>query len=246
MFALTDQEGKLFHPLAFTKTFAITASAILALTVVPVLSYYLLKPIQWSRRRSLSIAAAGGVVACLLAGLVSRGVLGLGDRGPWSGWLIAAALGFGVAAVIYRMTRERLLPLEENWVSRKILSIYVPTLRWVLNHKKTFLAIPIAVVFAGLLAWLGFGRLMAPVEAGFAKLGVPLNQNVVWSKLTHAFPGVGREFMPALDEGSLVYMPSLVPAGSLSAALEVVSTQDRAIRTVPEVESVVGKLGRAD
>src|SRR3989304_6593673 len=61
VFALTDQEGKLFKPLAYTKTFAITASAILAITVVPLLAYHLLKPVQWSRRRCIGLAASVGV-----------------------------------------------------------------------------------------------------------------------------------------------------------------------------------------
>ena len=59
-------------------------------------------------------------------------------------------------------------------------------------------------------------------------------------------PGLGREFFPPLDEGSFLYMPSLLPQGSLSQAIEVNSTQDRAMAQVPEVESVVGKVGRAD
>ena len=66
VFALTDQEGKLFKPLAYTKTFAISASVILALTLVPVLCYYLLKPTQWSRRRSLTLAMIAGLAATLI------------------------------------------------------------------------------------------------------------------------------------------------------------------------------------
>ena len=59
-------------------------------------------------------------------------------------------------------------------------------------------------------------------------------------------PGIGREFMPPLDEGSFLYMPSLLPQASLSEVVEVNSRQDLAIASVPEVESVVGKIGRAD
>src|SRR3989304_8838841 len=66
VFALTDQEGKLFKPLAYTKPFAITASVILALTLVPVLCHYLLKPTQWSRRRSLLIGLLAGIPAALV------------------------------------------------------------------------------------------------------------------------------------------------------------------------------------
>jgi len=246
VFALTDQEGKLFTPLAYTKTFAITASAILAITVVPTLSYHLLKPTLWSRRKSLIVALAAGVGMTLLAGLVFRAFF-LPSGAPLSqGWIIAAATGIITMLVLYRMGRERLLPLEENVVSRGILRVYVPTLRWVLAHKFTFLTIPAALMLLGLTIWFGWGTVTYPIEAGLAKTGVNVNHWKPWSDLKHALPGLGREFMPPLDEGSFLYMPSLVPAGSLSAVVEVMSQQNMAMRTVPEVASVVGKAGRVE
>ena len=246
VFALTDQEGKLFHPLAYTKTFAITASVILALTVVPVVTYYVLRPLSWSRRRCLIWSGGLGLTACLLSGLTFRQGWLPPSANPFQGWLIAAALGISVGLIAYRMMRERLLPMEQNVVSRAVLWLYIPTLRWVITHKKTFLSIPLLIFCLGMLAWQGFGRLTGPIEQLAGRAGLNLNRYTVWSDLKHAFPGLGREFMPALDEGSLLYMPSLVPAGSLSAAMEVISTQDRAIRSVPEVDVVVGKLGRAE
>jgi Cu(I)/Ag(I) efflux system membrane protein CusA/SilA len=246
VFALSDQEGKLFKPLAYTKTFAITASAILAITVVPLLTYHLLKPIQWSRRRCIGVAAGIGLLMSFIAGFAFRQFF-LSEAAPvWQGWMLAGAAGFGAALAVYRMMRERLLPLEQNIVSRGILKVYVPSLRWVLGHKKLFLSVPVAIVFTGLCIWLGWGRVTYPVEAGLARVGVDVNSWGLWSGLKHKLPGLGREFMPPLDEGSLLYMPSLVPAGSLTSALNVISLQDRAIRSVPEVESVVGKLGRAE
>ena len=139
VFALTGPEGKMFRPLAYTKTFAIAASVILAITVVPVLSYYLLKPVTWSRRRSLLIGVAGRR-GCddRAASWPSRGVST--SAATWSGWPTALGVGVLVGAVVYRMGRERLLPLEENRVSRAIFGVYRPTLRWVLAHKGTFLA----------------------------------------------------------------------------------------------------------
>jgi Cu(I)/Ag(I) efflux system membrane protein CusA/SilA len=246
VFALGDQEGKLFHPLAYTKTFAITASALLAITVVPVLSYHLLKPIRWSRRASAALATAVGLIGAIASILLFRFLLPAETVGAGRGWLIAPAIGVGVGLVVYRMTQERLLPLEDNVVSRWILWLYVPALRWVLRHKGPFLAIPAVVVALGLLTWLGFGRLVYPFEQLLIRGNLNPNRVALYSDLKHRFPGLGREFMPALDEGSLLYMPSLVPAGSLSSAQEVIAAQDRAIRTVPEVEICVGKLGRAD
>jgi copper/silver efflux system protein len=246
VFALADQEGKLFHPLAYTKTFAITASVALALTVVPVLSLHLLNPKALSRKTSTLIAALVGLVGAGLAAFVVRPLLGTSDTMAGRGWILSATIGFGLALVVYRMARERLVSLEENFVSRLILRIYVPCLRWVLSHKALFLSLPITASLLGLLIWLGFGGLMLPVERMLARANVDLNQSATWSGLKRQFPGLGREFMPALDEGSLLYMPSLLPAGSLSAALEVIATQDRAIATVPEVDNCVGKIGRAD
>ena len=176
----------------------------------------------------------------------------------------------------------------------------MPTLRWILNHKKTFLAVPLLILFLGLSVWLGIHRTLMPVEwtvnllareqaspelkrlmyadasADIARPLLELDQ-LHWQRVRDAdgtdrtrlllrrqdpaerdaetaaglavvkegriLPGLGREFMPPLDEGSLLYMPSLLPQASLSQVVEVNSKQDLAIATVPEVESVVGKIG---
>lgn len=244
VFALTGPEGKLFKPLAYTKTFAIAASVILAVTLVPVLSYYMLKPTQWSRRRSL--LAALGVGA--LAGATTRlaVVWGLGPAGPWFGWPTAVGVGVLVGALVYRMGRERLTPLEDNIVSRAVFFVFRPTLRWVLAHKALFLTLPAALLALGLLAWLGVERMTYPVRQSFAAVGVEVEGGPTWARLKRRFPGVGREFMPPLDEGSLLYMPSLLPSASLTQVQEVLAKQNSTIRQVPEVRSVVGKLGRAE
>lgn len=244
VFALTDQEGKLFKPLAYTKTFAIAASVILALTVVPVLSYYVLKPIRWSRTRSLLIGSVLGLAAVFLmhALLLS----GFGTHSRWAGWPTSIAIGVMVAAAVYRMGREQLLPLERNAVSRGIFAFARPLLHWTVNHKKVFLAIPVSLVLLGMLVWLGFARIAAPLAAGLKRVGTDPTQTVAWNRLEHVFPGIGREFMPPLDEGSFLFMPSLLPSASLTQALDVVARQDIAISTVSEVESVVGKIGRAE
>ncbi len=246
VFALMDQEGKLFKPLAYTKTFAITASAVLAVTIVPVLAYYLVRPGTSSRRRSVLLAGGAGALVSVAAGWTFRHVfLGPEVAAP-RGWLMAVAIGLVVGAAVYRMGRERLLPLENNPVSRAILWGYEPCLRWVLRHKAAFLTLPVTIVLFGFMLWLGWERVAWPLEAGLQRTGVDVSKMVWWNVLEQRFPGLGREFMPPLDEGSLLYMPSLVPAGSLSVALEVISKQDRAIGSVPEVKSVVGKLGRAE
>jgi len=247
VFALSGQEGKLFGPLAYTKTFAITASAILAITVVPTLAYHLLKPVRWSRRRSLGLGLAAGLVTSVVTWFVFQTFFLDASAHASRGALVSAAIGAMVLLLVYRIGRERLVPADQNIVSRAILSVYVPALRWVLVHKRLFLMLPASLMLLGLTIWLGWGRLTAPLQIGLARLGV---ENVAqwkpWSWLHHTFPGLGREFMPALDEGSFLYMPSLVPAGSLSEVVESMAQQNLAMETVPEVASVVGKAGRVE
>ena len=300
VFFLVGQEGKLFRPLAFTKTFAIGAAVILALTVVPLVCYHLFRPVDWSKRRVWTIAGALGLAAMFAARLLFAGVL---EGTRYSGWPMALVVGVIVALAVVRMTRERFLPLEENPVSRGISRVYAPTLQWILAHKKTFLLVPVTILVCGLTIWLGAGRVLAPVGwviNRFAReqaspalkhtMGMDATRDVKrplvefgqlrWQEVKHAdgslhrrllwrrpdpaegeaesargiavvrerriLPGIGREFMPPLDEGSFLYMPSLLPQAGLAPAVEVNARQDMAIASVPEVESVVGKLGRAE
>ncbi len=273
VFFLADQEGKLFRPLAFTKTFAIGAAVILALTVVPVVCYYLFRPVKWSRRTVWIMAGTLAVAATF----ATHAIFMLALTGThYSGWPMSIVVGVIVAMAFVRMTRERFLPMEANPVSRGIASVYTPALRWVLDHKGTFFIAPLAILFFGLTIWLGIGTTLKPVE-WMANLGAPTDYPRVeldelrWQTVrspdgsihrrllahkqtdgaeiiaeTRILAGIGREFIPSLDEGSFLYMPSLLPQGGLSQALEVSSKQDLAIASVPEVESVVGKLGRAE
>ncbi len=300
VFFLTDQEGKLFRPLAFTKTFAIGASVILAVTVVPLMCYYLFRPVTWSKRTTWGIAGALGLGSTVAAHALMSRVLA-GSR--YSGWPMAVVVGVIVVLAFVRMTRERFLPLEENVVSRGIARVYTPTLRWILAHKKTFMIAPLSVLFIGMTLWLGIGRTLAPVgwaintlarekaspelkremyAAADADVTRPLvefgqlrrqivrhkdgstHRRILWRRQDPAermreieqglqvvrdhriLAGIGREFMPPLDEGSFLYMPSLLPQAGLGPAIEVNARQDMAIASVPEVASVVGKLGRAE
>lgn len=280
VFFLTDQEGKLFRPLAFTKTFAIGASVILALTVVPLICYYLFQPVKWSRRTVWKIALSMGIASVFASHAIFMWAMA---GSHYSGWPMSVVVGVIVMLAVVRMTRERFLPMEENPVSRGISRVYMPALRWVLDHKRTFMIAPLVILFTGMSIWLGIGVTLKPVE-WIANLGadeprVQLGElrwqkirhgdeapsrRMLWRKQTDAeardeassgltvvsetriLPGIGREFMPPLDEGSFLYMPSLLPQGALSTAIEVNAKQDMAIATVPEVESVVGKLGRAE
>ncbi|NQU11611.1 efflux RND transporter permease subunit, partial [bacterium] len=105
--------------------------------------------------------------------------------------------------------------------------------------KLRFLAVPVLVVLIGGMVWLGFDRF-------FGWLPRPVRAWRPVAALAHQFPGLGKEFMPALDEGSYLYMPSTMPHASIGASLDIMQKQDIGIRQIPEVETVVGKLGRAD
>ncbi len=243
VFLLEGQEGRLFAPLAYTKTFAISASVVLALTVVPAVALLTLRESRVSARVRWVIGAAAGLVAIV----AQRAILWRwGGFEGLHGWPMSIAIGVIVTAVFVRALGERILPAERNPVSRAIFRAYEPALRWVLAHKAPFLCLPAFLLVLGFTIWLGFATVFRPLAWGLEKLGARPVEWRPWSVLVHAFPGLGREFMPPLDEGSFLYMPSLLPAGSLSVALVTLAIQNARIREVPEVLDVVGKIGRAE
>ncbi|OBT05387.1 cation transporter [Shewanella sp. UCD-FRSSP16_17] len=149
VFALEAQEGRLFHPLAFTKTFAMAASALLAITLIPVLMGY--------------------------------------------------------------FVRGKIPDEKKNPLSRLLIAMYEPLLRLVLRFPK----------FTILLAIIALGSAVYPMTK------------------------MGSEFMPELEEGDLLYMPTTLPGVSAGKAAEILQQTDRLIKTVPEVKRVFGKVGRA-
>jgi Cu(I)/Ag(I) efflux system membrane protein CusA/SilA len=171
VFALSGQEGKLFHPLAFTKTFAMIGSTLLAVTLVPVLCSLLV-------------------------------------RGPFHSE-------------------------ESNVVMKFLLRLYEPTLNWALNHRKTVIGMAMMILGVALLTAFGLPR--ATVKQ-LRDAGYP--------RLADVVTGFGKEFMPPLNEGSLLYMPVMMPKTGLKEIQRVMSWQDTVIAATPEVESVAGKLGR--
>lgn len=244
VFFLQGEEGKLFKPLAYTKTFAIAASVGLALTIVPSLALLTLSELSWRRRLRGAVAFACGAAACL--GMHAVATWGFGGGRAVSGWPMACAAGIIVGAAVWRMTGERLRPAEENPVSRLIHRLYAPSLRWVLAHKALFLSFAASLIAFGLVIWLGFNAVFGWLRPPFKAVGWDPGLSPPWVAAAHAFPGLGREFMPPLDEGSFLYMPSILPAGSLTQALEAIGKQNARIREVPEVLDVVGKIGRAE
>jgi copper/silver efflux system protein len=117
--------------------------------------------------------------------------------------------------------------------------VYPRLMRTFLRNKLLFLAAPASIVLFGLTAWLGFGRL-------FAWLPEPIRTSSAASAVSRAFPGFGREFMPPFDEGSYLYMPSTMPHASIGEVAGMLSDMDARIAEIPEVDRVVGKLGRGE
>jgi len=150
VFLLEGQEGKLFHPLAFTKTFSMMGSAFIAITLVPVLMYFFM--------------------------------------------------------------RGKMPPESANPVSSFFIRLYSPVIRWVLKWKKSTIALNILAL----------------------AVAIPM------------FMHLGSEFMPPLDEGSLLYMPVTLPNVSITEAKRLIQVQDTIIKSVPEVDQVLGKVGRAE
>ncbi|RDH85190.1 MAG: CusA/CzcA family heavy metal efflux RND transporter [endosymbiont of Galathealinum brachiosum] len=150
IFALEAQEGRLFAPLAFTKSYAMAAAAGISITLVPALVAYLI--------------------------------------------------------------RGNIKSETDNRLNRGLMSAYRPVIDYSLKHPKTILGIAFFIVVSALLPWRN----------------------------------LGVEFMPSLNEGSLLYMPSTMPGLSAGKAAELLQQTDRMIKTVPEVRQVFGKIGRAN
>jgi len=304
VFTLTGPEGKLFKPVAYTKTFAVGASLILALALVPPLAHIVFSK---STLREKTLMIVNGLVAFM--GLV------IGFSISW--WLGLPLLFVGglkaVCSFLPDSIREKtptilnvaallfvVILLTKHWLPlglekgilknlifasgiifgllavRKIFTtFYRPFLRWSLDHKPAFLAIPASLVVFGLTIWLGFDTVFGFVpwmtdsilgqrtqavvvqhdhgqqvktDAVPAKAdGVSFVRTTwLWSRFSHAFPGLGKEFMPDLDEGAFLFMPTTMPHASIGEALDIIQKQDMAIRSIPEVESVVGKIGRVE
>ncbi|UCF05465.1 MAG: efflux RND transporter permease subunit [bacterium] len=268
VFTMIAAEGKLFKPLAYTKTFALIASVIVALAIIPPFAHLLFTRTMRSaaQRRylpfGLLLASAGAFFLSLwlvaIALLVIATYMLLEKRLPeritahtpkMLNYLVVFFVGllltshwrpFGPGkALILSFIFVLVLLGGFLYLFKLLMNVYEPVLRWFLDHKKLFLLLPALLVIFGCFIWLGFDDVV-----GF----VPdrIKSTRPYSILNHAFPGLGKEFMPALDEGSFLYMPTTMPHASIGEALDVLQTQDKAFSALPEIESVVGKIGRVD
>jgi Cu(I)/Ag(I) efflux system membrane protein CusA/SilA len=267
VFTMEGPEGRLFKPLAYTKTFALIASIIVALTIIPALAQLLFTARVDSRapRRilngllvlaGLAIAArwhvAGGmVIAAIGVFHLIRPALPelVGKLAMWGANLIAACL----VLVILTQHWEPLGPergLGRNFIFVGALiggfllffllfRLAYPYILWLCLHVKVLLIVPVVVILVGATIWLGFPKVWGWLPASLRSRPAMVN-------IAHALPGLGKEFMPRLDEGSFLYMPTTMPHASIGECLDVLQKLDKTIYAVPEVEMVVGKIGRAE
>ncbi len=243
VFMLTGRDYKLFAPLAWTKTFALVAALIVAVTLVPFLSRVLLRSSHSSTRTRWIGAIGLGLTGMLLGFMFGDTLQDLLNIPTWIS-VISAGLLLGIVG--YWTLGERLRPVDENPVSRIILWVYEPLLRLFLARKGAFLALPAMMILLGLGAWLGLPTILRPAETASSYLGTNLNGVPGYVDLKHTLPGLESDDWIALDEGSWFYMPTLYPAASFSQAMEVLQTQDALIKEIPEVQNVLGKIGRVE
>ena len=239
VFTMIGAEGKLFRPLAFTKTMALTASIIVTLFLIPPFAALLFK----QRKNYRYLSHAINLLLALLGGFALL-------KGYWAG---VAVIGFAV--VNYLTTTGKLAPKKQvGWhtgltalaivlllatywrplgfdrsvipnilfvvvlcfgllgIFTLFIKYYTRILRWTLDHKAVFLAIPATLMILGVLIWRN----------------------------------TGKEFMPALNEGSFLLMPTSLPHSGVAENKRVLQQLDMAVQTIPEIATVVGKAGRTE
>lgn len=218
VFFLTGSEGKLFKPLAFTKTLAIFAALVISLFLLPPLCRYL----QAIRFKKLNFILVIPVfILCLIGITNSWSPLGL-HSGFWKNLLFVSLAIFSILILFAAMKKY-----------------YVPLLERCLKHAKLFLLLPCFIISIGLFIWLGAENILS-------FLPTKVKDNTIFSSIKTSFPGLGSEFMPRLKEGSFLYMPTSMPHAGSEEMISVLSELDRRIASIPEVEWAVGKAGRAN
>ena len=209
VFAMQAQEGKMFHPLAFTKTFALMSALLLGFLVLPTLAYWVfsltgrIRIPGLSRLSWLSTISRKAVNRVLMAVVVVLAIYLLADLwlplGPENGMVLNVVFVASIIAVILGLL----------WL---LVIFYERILRWCLSHRLLFMSVPLALLVCGVLIWRN----------------------------------CGQEFMPTLDEGSFMLMPTSMPHTGVEENIRYCKILDRRIKAIPEIESVVGKWGRVN
>ncbi|PJA08493.1 MAG: cation transporter [Flavobacteriales bacterium CG_4_10_14_0_2_um_filter_32_8] len=275
VFAMEAAEGKLFTPLAYTKTFAMVASYVVGMIALPALTYYVFslraETKKISRLFNISLIIAGPLFFILWSSYPAIALTFIGINNTlenrWSekhqhfSNLINNAILLLVA--VYYLSIEWMPLGVENSLLVNILFVggiiaiilstisivvhyYENMLRWCLNNRFKFMLLPFFTLLLGLTIWLGSEKIFGWMANGVEKIGWNIRQTSTWETMVHQFPGTGKEFMPSLDEGSFLLMPTTMPHSGVEENMEVIALLDQRVRTIPEVEEVVGKWGRVN
>lgn len=239
VFAMEAQEGKMFSPLAYTKTYALDSAFVLGLILLPTLSYILFSVRIDSKRirkvLNYILIVAGVLLSVLYSNIPALGLTAVGLNNllahRWKKPGISNYINIGIALVVATyFLAEEWLPMDPQkgiivnllFVTGCIAIIlallwllviyYERILRWCLNNRWKFMLLPIATILCGILIW----------------------------------KRIGQEFMPSLNEGSFLLMPTSMPHTGIEQNLNYIEALDKRLAAIPEVETAIGKWGRVN
>ncbi|MCO6367423.1 cation transporter [Roseivirga pacifica] len=271
VFTLQASEGKLFRPLAYTKTFALIAAILVALLILPTLAYWFFgfqPKSKWSKIAIHTGVSIFGIWVLILGHylaafmLLGYGLVGLVKALVPNTQQLLKHAEIAIALMgISILLSQSWLPLGvqstafTNWVFVALviaitlgvfslfIRFYPRILNWCLSNRKLFLIIPAFVILFGVTFWQGFDRVFGFIPSVF---GESIRTQKTYSKLTHSLPGIGKEFMPSLGEGAFLLMPTSMPHAGIEQNRQVLRMLDMAVTAIPEISSVVGKMGRTE
>ena len=239
VFAMEAQEGKMFSPLAYTKTYALASAFVLGLILLPTLSYILFSVRIDSKRirkvLNYILIAAGVLLSVLYSNIPALGLTTVGLNNllahRWKKPGISNYINIGIALVVatYFLAEEWLPMAPQKGIIVNLLFVtgciaiilallwllviyYERILRWCLNNRWKFMLLPIATILCGILIW----------------------------------KRIGQEFMPSLNEGSFLLMPTSMPHTGIEQNLNYIEALDKRLAAIPEVETAIGKWGRVN
>lgn len=282
VFTMQAAEGKLFGPLAFTKSFALIAALIVSLLILPSLAHWFFG-FNITNKRVKKYGYHGLVVVGIAAVFFGQ---------VWAGVML---LLFGCIGIVKNYVEHRKSPpptvfhfllshaelilvllgvvwlLAKYWLplgaSKSIVLNFIfvallvgvilgaftllefhykRILTWCLNNKIKFLLLPSSLMLLAVTIWLGFNTVFGVVSSGFEKVGWNVGQTKTWTSMARTFPGISKEFMPSLDEGSFLLMPTSMPHSGIAYNRKIIGQLDMLLTNIPEVELTVGKLGRVE
>ena len=268
VFAMEAAEGKLFRPLAFTKTFTMLAALLIGLIIIPTLAHLIfsirIDKNKFKKAWSIILIASGLIISVFTGYYIAIVITAYGlnsflsDRWDESKkfWINIINIAITIVVIVFFLTKAW-MPMGAQYsmfvnfmfvilivaiilgLMSSFVYFYSRILTWCLINKWKFLSLPILIVLFGITSWQGFDKMF-----GFAPNFV--KETALYQNLDENLPGIGKEFMPSLDEGSFLLMPTTMPHSGIAENLEVIRILDKKLNNIPEVESVVGKWGRVN